>query len=108
MKSIHEAQGVGNFYRKALRHVNEFKRPSHDKQTINAILCLIDAVQSCDDKGISIVEERGCACKEKNLHAQRDIDFFDPAASMTIVVTIVEARARRAASTVTLYRSRPN
>ena len=69
MKSIHEAQGVGNFYRKALRHVNEFKRPSHDEQTINALMCLIDAAQSCDDKGISIVEERGCARKEKNLHA---------------------------------------
>jgi hypothetical protein len=25
MKSIHEAQGVGNFYRKAPRDVNEYK-----------------------------------------------------------------------------------
>lgn len=53
MKSIREAQGVGNFYRKALRHVNEFKPLSHDKETINTSKCLTDLAQSCDAKGIS-------------------------------------------------------
>jgi hypothetical protein len=53
MKSIHEAQGVGNFYRKAPRAVNEFKPLSHDKETINTLMCLTDRAQFCEVKGIS-------------------------------------------------------
>ena len=76
MKSIHEAQGVGNLLRKAPRDVNEFKPPSHDKETINTAMCLTDLAQSCDAKGIS--KRRKSADRSTRKFAGRPCGF-DPA-----------------------------